>query len=178
MMRVDSWQKAEIPGPIKAFPISDSKKLALLIKRAKKTLIVVGYRSLKLAQDKIDMTSYVIDLASKLNAHIAVTNTLIKEFSKKGYENTYLIPAMELADRLRDPEWKGFDGKGNYDMVVFIGFPYYYEWLILNGLKHFAYKHLKTVSLDPYYQPNATFSLPNLSLEKWIEFLKSLKDNL
>ncbi|RLE44602.1 CO dehydrogenase/acetyl-CoA synthase complex subunit epsilon [Candidatus Woesearchaeota archaeon] len=178
MIYGDSWQKAEIPGPVKGFQIDEPKRLAVIIKRAKRPLIVVGYRVVKMVRDKMDIVSYLLDLAKILGAHIVVTNTLIKNFADKGYEHVYLMPAMELIDRLRDSEWSGVDGKGGYDVVLFIGFPYYYEWLMLNGLKHFAYKRIRTVSLDPYYHPNANFSLPNLSLDKWVVFLKSLKEHL
>ncbi len=177
MIRGESWQKAEVPGPIKAFLIDDPKRLAILIKRAKRPLIIAGYRIAKMT-DKLDLVRYLIDLAERINAHVVVTGSLIKEFEKRGYRYLYLMPAMEVVDRLMDSEWPGFDGKGNYDLVIFIGFPYYYEWLMLNGLKHFAYRHLRTISLDPYYQPNATFSLPNMKIGEWVKFLDSLKDNV
>ena len=178
MIGGESWQKAEIPGPIKAFLIDDPKRLAILIKRAKRPLIIVGYKTAKMGRGEFNLVDYILDLAKRIKAHIVVTGSLIKEFDAKGYEHVYLMPAMEVTDRLRDPGWNGFDGGGNYDLAIFLGFPYYYEWVMLNGLKHFAYKHLRTISLDPYYQPNATFSPPNMSFKEWVKYLDSLKNNL
>jgi len=177
MIRGESWQKAEIPGPIKAFLFEDPKKLAVLIKRAKRPLFIVGYKATKISEE-FNVIKYIIELARKIEAHIVVTGSLIREFENKGYSHIYLMPAMEVMDRLKDPNWPGFDGRGNYDLAIFIGFPYYYEWLMLNGLKHFAYRHLRTISLDPYYQPNATFSLPNMKIKEWVKFLDSLKNNV
>jgi acetyl-CoA decarbonylase/synthase complex subunit epsilon len=52
--------------------------------------------------------------------------------------------------------------KEQYDLALFVGFPYYMEWTILSGLKHFA-PNLKTITLDNYYQPHASWSFPNMS---------------
>ena len=81
------------------------------------------------------------------------------------------MPAVDIANRLSDSEWKGLDGKGQYDLALFVGLPYYMEWLILSGLKHFS-PNLKTISLDLHYQPHASWSFPNLSVE---EYEKSLE---
>jgi acetyl-CoA decarbonylase/synthase complex subunit epsilon len=80
------------------------------------------------------------------------------------------MPLMNLGDRLRDPNWKGFDGEGQYDLVVFAGLPYYLEWLVLNGLKHFA-AGLTTISFDASYQPNASWSLGTMREEEWKEVI-------
>jgi acetyl-CoA decarbonylase/synthase complex subunit epsilon len=47
------------------------------------------------------------------------------------------------------------------------------EWLILSCLKHFA-SHLKTVSIGTHYQPNASWSFPNLSVEEWESNLRTI----
>jgi acetyl-CoA decarbonylase/synthase complex subunit epsilon len=81
------------------------------------------------------------------------------------------MSAMEIGSRLNDPEWKGLDGKGPYDLALFMGLPYYMEFVILAGLKHFS-TNLKTVSLDRFYNPHASWSFPNLSVKDWSESLK------
>jgi acetyl-CoA decarbonylase/synthase complex subunit epsilon len=48
---------------------------------------------------------------------------------------------------------------------------------MLSTLKHFA-THLKTVSLDRYYQPNADFSFPNLDEKTWIQNLDTVVGTL
>jgi acetyl-CoA decarbonylase/synthase complex subunit epsilon len=44
------------------------------------------------------------------------------------------------------------------------------EWTILSGLKNFA-ANLKTLTLDNYYQPNASWSFSNTDVKNWAENL-------
>lgn len=176
MMRAEPWQTAEIPGPIKSIVLPDAKRVANVLKAAKRPLIIVGYSIINYKSDEFDPIDFIVSLAKMINAHINVTNTLIKEFRNKGYDKIYFMTTPEIIDRVKDPEWKGHDGEGNYDLLVFIGFPYYYEWLMLNGIKHFGYRGLRTISLDPYYQPNSTFSLLNMPLDKYFNFMRELLD--
>jgi acetyl-CoA decarbonylase/synthase complex subunit epsilon len=104
---------------------------------------------------------------------IAVTGHLISEFKKREINNIHSISVMDLGNKLTDPNWDGLDGEGHYDLVIFAGFPYYIEWLVLSGLKNFA-PELKTISLDSSYQPNASWSLTTMRNEKWKEFLKEV----
>ncbi len=73
----------------------------------------------------------------------------------------------------------GLDRKGRYDLAVFVGFSYYLEWLVLNGLKSFA-QGLTTISLSRSYQPNAGWSLGTMKAEEWKEVIdvivKSIKE--
>ncbi|RLG81955.1 MAG: hypothetical protein DRO09_01350 [Thermoprotei archaeon] len=177
MMRDElTGQIAEIPGPIKAFVLREPRRVAAMLKGAGRLLIVVGNNVKNYESEDFDAIDFVVNLAKSLNAHINVTGPLITKFREKDYNKIYLMPALETIDRLRDNTWSGFDGEGRYNMAVFIGFPYYYEWLMLNGLKHFAYKWLRTISLDPYYHPNATFTLPSMDLDKWRSFMKEVLD--
>ena len=174
MTRDRPWQRAEIPGPIKAFIIEKPESLAALMKRAKRLVIVVGNKLAYTEELGTEPEEFLVSMAKALKAHLVATGKNFRSLREKGYEHIYLMPAPEIVDRLRDPSWRGLDGGGQYDMAVFAGFPYYYEWVLLNGLKHSAYKHLKTISLDPYYHPNATFALPNLLPKDWCNYLKAV----
>ena len=176
-MSVEPWQKAEIPGPLKAIPIRNVETLVSTLKKFKRPIIIVGHRLDKIAEG-INTIDYIVEIAKTLDAPIVVTNTLVKKFYEKGYDKVYFMTALEIFERLRDPEWSGLDGKGPYDLAIFIGFQYYYEWLILSGLKHFAYKHLKTLTLDPQYQPHATWSLPTMPEPMWIKMITSVVESL
>ena len=68
-------------------------------------------------------------------------------------------------------------GKTPYDLAIFVGLPYYMEWTILSGLKHFA-PQLKTMTLDCVYQPNASWSFPNSTIKDWVVNLKGIVDGL
>ncbi|PCN50420.1 hypothetical protein B6U99_04460 [Candidatus Geothermarchaeota archaeon ex4572_27] len=175
MMRAEPWQTAEVPYVIKSMPATEARRVAAILKAARRPLIVVGDRIRTYRVGDTDPLDLVLEIARAVNATVNVTGPLIVEVRKRGYEKAYLMPLMEVIDRLRDPEWKGHDGEGRYDLAVFIGFPYYFEWVALNGLKHFAPdRGFRTLTLDPHYQPNSTFSLVNMPLEKWVEFIKEV----
>jgi acetyl-CoA decarbonylase/synthase complex subunit epsilon len=84
------------------------------------------------------------------------------------------MPAMDIGNRLTDSEWNGVDGEGQHDLALFMGMQYYMEWLILSGLKHFAYKNLMTISVDRFYQPHATWSFPNMKIKDWTKNLEDI----
>ncbi|RLI17227.1 CO dehydrogenase/acetyl-CoA synthase complex subunit epsilon [Candidatus Bathyarchaeota archaeon] len=168
-------QTGEIPGPIKALVVIKEPKVgAAIIRKAKRPLIIVGDLATKYDEKGFDGISLITEVGKAVNAHINVTGPLIKKFRETGYDKVYFMPTPEVVDRLRDESWKGHDGDGGYDLVIFIGFRYYYAWLMLNGLKHYAFKWLKTLSLDPYYQPNATYTLPTMKIGEWREFIKKI----
>jgi len=84
---------------------------------------------------------------------------------------------VDIANRLKDPEWEGLDGNGPYDLALFIGMQYYVEWLILSGLKHFA-GGLKTLTLVGVYHPHASWSFPTLSIEDWAKNLRVIIEKM
>jgi len=144
-----------------------------MIKRAKRPILVIGHKSAETALEDKKPIDYMIELAKKANIPIVATAHMVREFLKRGYQPAGWMPAVDIGNRLVDPEWTGLDGKGSYDLALFIGLPYYMEWTILSGLKHFA-PNLKTITLDNVYQPHASWSFPNISLKDWTENLKAL----
>lgn len=181
MSKTDPWQTAEISGPIKAFVVSKPKVISGFIKRANRPLLVVGHESLKEEYDGKQLVDYMIDLAEKVNMPIVATANIIGELKKRGCNAVYSFSLIEIGERLRDPNWMGIDEKGQYDLVLMMGFPYYMSWLVFSGLKHYAIRgddYLTTVSLDRYYHPHATWSFPNLSLEEWGENISVIMKEL
>jgi len=168
-------QTAEIAGPKKAFIIPKPEVAASMIKRAKRPLLVVGSHSVNTKTGDGDLVDTAVKLIGKMT--VAATGHMVSEFLKRGVEGAYSIPLMNLGDRLRDPHWAGFDGEGQYDLVVFAGFPYYLEWLVLNGLKSFA-MDLRTISLTRSYQPNASWSLGSMKEDEWKEVLDKIVSTL
>lgn len=180
MRTTESWQVAEIPGPKRAFIISKPKIVSSMINRSEKPLLVVGHESLEKVLEKM-LIDYTISLAEAGEIPIVATAHIIGEFKERGYNNVASMSLMEIGERLRDPNWMGLTGEGQYDLILIIGFPYYTSWLVLSGLKHFAQrgnKYLTSISLDRYYQPNASWSLPNLSKEEWKETILSIISEL
>jgi len=164
-------QTAEIPGPQKALVIPKPRVAVSLIKRAERPLLVVGSNAPSIETSDGDLVDSAIRLQ---NAGIAVVATghLSKTFRDRGAE-VYSMQFMNLGDRLRDPEWGGFDGKGPYDLVLFVGTLYYMEWLVQSGLKSFA-QGLTTVSLGNAYQPNASWSMGSSPVKSWLTALDDI----
>ena len=162
----DSWQTAEIPGPKKASLIIKPEIADAMIRRAKRPIMIVGHGAIEYEVEGNKLIDCIIVLAKKAKIPIVVTASTSREFQKRGFATAGLMPAMDIGNRLTDPAWMGLDGKGNYDLAIFVGLPYYMEWTILSGLKHFA-PQVKTMTLDCVYQPNASWSFPNSTIKDW-----------
>jgi acetyl-CoA decarbonylase/synthase complex subunit epsilon len=173
MKSAEPWQTAEIPGPKKALVITKPEIVAAMVKRAKHPILIVGHKAAetKLGEEET-LIEYLIRLAKATNIPVVATAHVVKEFIDRGFQPGVWMPAVDIANRLQDPDWEGLDGEGQYDLALFTGIQYYMGWLILSGLKHFA-PNVKTMSLDRFYQPNATWSFPNTSVEEWS---KSVED--
>jgi acetyl-CoA decarbonylase/synthase complex subunit epsilon len=176
-VKAEPWQTAEIAGPQKANVIVKAEVAAAMIKRAKRPIIVVGYLSTKTEKDTGKMIEYAIRLNKATGIPIVATAHTIKEFVKQGFNSAIQMSAMDIGNRLKDQTWKGLDGIGPYDVALFMGWPYYMEFVILSGLKHFS-KNLKTISLNRYYNPHASWSFPNLKIEEWNQSFETIINNL
>ena len=167
MATVVPWETGNVFGPRTAVP-TKGEVIGRLLKVAKRPLLIVGAKILEEKLDGRSYLSYVIELSkSRLIPVIATAHTL-KPLSDSGLQLTPM-GLVEITDRLRDSGWS-LDGKGPPDLVIFAGITYRLESQMLSTLKHFA-THLKTVSLDRYYQPNADFSFLNLDQKIWVENL-------
>jgi acetyl-CoA decarbonylase/synthase complex subunit epsilon len=173
MAAVEPWQTAEIPGPKKALVIAKAEVAAAMIKKAKRSILIVGHEAAEIELKDKKVIDYMIELAKKANIPVVATAHMVGEFLKRGYKPAGWMPAVDIGNRLADSEWSGLDCKGQYDLALFVGLPYYMEWTILSGLKHFA-PNLKTVTLDNVYQPHASWSFPNTSQKVWMENLKTI----
>jgi len=175
--QADSWQRAEIAGPKKALLILKPEAVATMIKKAKRPLLVVGHHAAEEYSAEVKMLDYAIRLSQTTRVPMVATAHLTRELVKRGIQLASSMSAMEIGSRLTDPAWKGLDGKGAYDLVLFMGLPYYMEFVILSGLKHFS-QELKTISLDRYYHPHASWSFPNLSIKAWSESYEAMLKKL
>jgi acetyl-CoA decarbonylase/synthase complex subunit epsilon len=166
--RAEPWQKAEIAGPKKALLILKPEVVVAMVKRAKRPILVVGHQAAEDYTDDVRMIDNAVKMSQTASIPVVATAHLASEFIKRGARPASSMSAMDIGNRLVDPEWRGLDGKGQYDLALFMGLPYYMQFVILSGLKHFS-KELKTISLDRFYNPHATWSFPNLSVKDWSE---------
>ncbi|MCS7096957.1 MAG: hypothetical protein NZ926_00500 [Candidatus Methanomethylicia archaeon] len=173
-MSMEYWLKGDIPpGPIKATVISNMKQLANIIKQHKKIMLILGSELSKL--EKLvneNILDKLISISLNLEADVVISSgDIARRLDDEGYKNYKIMFPLEVIQRLtlRNLE---------YNLAIFVGFHYYYEWLILNHLKHNAHKHLNTMSIEPYAQPNSTWTLPSLPLAVWYKNICQLEEEI
>ena len=165
-MSCEPWQCAEIAATKKANAIQKPEIVVAMVKRAKRPILVVGSYAVERYMEGKPLIEYLIDFARASKVPVVATAHMVGKFLKCGYTPAGFMSAMDIGNRLVDPEWQGLDGKGPYDLALFVGMPYYMEALIICGLKHFA-PDLKTITLDNLFHAHASWSFPNASLEEW-----------
>jgi len=170
-MSCEPWQCAEIATSKKANPIQKPEIAVAMIKKASRPLLIVGSNATERYMEGKQLIEYLIDFANASKVPMVATAHMVGEFIKRGYQPASFMNAMEIGQRVGDPEWQGLDGKGHPDLVIMVAMPYYMEALILCGLKHFA-PDLKTMTLDNLFHVHASWSFPNASLEDWAANLK------
>jgi len=175
--KAEPWQTAEIAGPKKALLILKPEVVVAMVKTAKRPILIVGHHAAEDYSDDVKMIDYAIRMSKATGIPVVATAHTVSEFIKRGFKSAAHMPAMDIGDRLTDPGWKGLDGKGPYDLALFMGLPYYMEFVILAGLKSFS-TNLKTISLDRFYNPHATWSFPNLSVKDWNESFEIIVNKL
>jgi acetyl-CoA decarbonylase/synthase complex subunit epsilon len=170
-MSCEPWQCAEVSGTKKAMAITKPEVAVAMIKKAAHPILVVGSNAVERYMEGKQLIEYLIDFARASKVPVVATAHMVGEFLKRGFEPAGFMSAMDIGNRLVDPEWQGIDGKGPHDVALFVGLPFYMEGLILSGLMHFA-PNLKTITLDNMYHPHASWSFPNATLEDWAENFK------
>ncbi|MDD4137802.1 MAG: CO dehydrogenase/acetyl-CoA synthase complex subunit epsilon [Methanoregula sp.] len=177
MPMTDSWQTTEIPGPKKASLIMKPDIADALISRAKRPIMIVGHGIVEYEVEGKPLIACLIALSKKAKIPIVVSASTNREFLSRKFEPAAIMSAVDISNRLTDPDWKGLDGKEGYDLAIFVGLPYSMEWTILSGLKHFA-PGVKTMTFDCVYHPNASWSFPNSTIKDWAANLKGIVENL
>jgi len=170
-MSCEPWQCAEVAATKKANPIQKPAVAVALIKKATRPILIVGSNATDRRMEGKQLIEYLINFAKASKVPVVATAHMVGEFLKRGYKPAAFMSAMDIGNRLVDPEWQGIDGKGHPDLALFVGLPYYMEALILSGLKHFA-PNLRTMTLDNMHHPHASWSFPNGNLEDWANNLK------
>ena len=173
-MAAEPWQRAEVPGTVKATVVKKPEVVAALLKRAKRPIMIVGHEAAELElSNGTTLLDLLAELAKKTGVPVVATAHVGPMLVERGVQPAAIMSALDIGQRLADPGWQGLDGQGQYDLVLIAGLPYYMEWVLTANLKDFA-PHLKVISLDPYYQPHATWSFPNTRPEDHEKNLKAL----
>jgi len=155
--------------------IEDPSQYADFIQKAKRPLLVLGPLLSEWSLDGRLLIDYALEIAKAANIPICATAELKAKLTELGVKPDSVYDAVEIANALKDPDWRGVRKQGNHDLVLFFGIRSDLEEQCLSVLKHFAFTHLKTMTLDKYYFPNANYSLPNFRKDKqWKAFLEDL----
>jgi len=159
--------------------VEDAAEYANLILKVKRPLLVIGPLLFEWSLDGKLAIEYALEIAKMGNIPVCATATVKGKMVELGTKPDSVYDAVEIVNHLKDPGWHGVKKEGNHDLVIFFGIRSDLEEQCLSVLKHFAFNHLKTMTLDKYYFPHANYSLPNFRREKqWKTFLESLIDSL
>ncbi len=159
--------------------IEDASEYANLIQKAKRPLWVLGPLLSEWSFDGKLLIEYALEIAKTANIPICATDIVKGKMVELGTKPDSVYDAVEIVNHLKDPDWQGVKKEGNHDLVIFFGIRSDLEEQCLSVLKHFAFNHLKTMTLDKYYFPHANYSLPNFKKdEQWKAFLENLIDEL
>ncbi len=155
--------------------IQDASQYADFVQKAKRPLLVLGPLLSEWSLDGKLLIDYALEIAKASNIPICATETLKRKMVELGTKPDSIYDAVEIVNALKDPDWQGVRKEGNHDLVLFFGIRSDLEEQCLSVLKHFAFSHLKTMTLDKYYFPNANYSLPNFRKDnQWKAFLEGL----
>ncbi len=158
--------------------VENAAEYANLIRKAKRPLLVLGPLLLGSSPDGKLLLQYALDIAAAMNIPICATETVKGKMEELGVKPDSAYDAVEIANALKDVNWRGVRKEGNHDLVILFGIRSDLGNQSLSALKHYA-PHLKTMTLCKYYFPNANYSLPNFKKDtQWQQFLESLIDNL
>ena len=172
------YQKANIPGPEMGTSVYDPKVMANLLKSPKRKVMIIGSEAINWELDGKKVADYYIDIANKLKCQVISTGHIYKYLKDKiNTDRLHDMSLINITGRLVDENWKGIDGKGQYNMAIFGGHLVYYVSQTMSRIKNFS-NWVRTIDLDKYSHPNARFSLPNLSDDDWKRFLEELIKNL
>jgi len=146
--------------------------IAALIKRANNPVLITGGRLLR--------DQKLLELAVKIydkGVPIIATGASSKPLIEKGVNvQSAVFTLHHVTQYMLDSEWMGFDNKGGYDVVAYLGIEPYLLSRMLSALKHFS--EITTLNIDRFYQPHATFTFPNLFEEEHYSEVEKIIDNL
>ena len=172
------WQRYEVPGSTQSTVVTKPAVIAALLKKAINPLIVVAHHAGKPAGVAGNPVDTIIRIADAGKIPVITTPSTAQAFRKRGFTPTATLSMMEIGSRLNDPEWSISDDLQHPDLVLFIGFPYSMGWLLQSGLKSFAPKGIRFISIDQRYQPHCTLSFPNQSRDEWLTNLNAIADEV
>lgn len=173
-MALEYWSRGDIPpGPLKATLITDVNKAVDILKKYIGSSTVLLGSNLYTIEENLgsSVLELFVELSKIIKSNIVTSDPRItRKLDEKGFSNYKIVFPLDFTRKVHSGE---IDAK----LIILAGFRYYYGWLLLNNLKHYE-QSLLTMSLDPYAQPNATWTFPSLPLPIWYKNMLQLVNTI
>lgn len=173
-MALEYWLRGDAPpGPIKATVLTDVRRVAETLARFKGSAVLLLGSQLPIIEEIAggSVTEKLINIIEAVDGETIVSSSeVVRRLDALGYRRYRILFPLEAIQSISR-------NSGRYRIALLAGFKYSYAWLLLNHLKHYN-PELNTLSLDPYPQPNATWTLPSLPLQVWLKNLMQIVDTL
>ena len=102
-MSCEPWQCAEIATSKKANPIQKPEIAVAMIKKASHPILIVGSNATERYLEGKQLIEYLIDFANASKVPVVATAHMVGEFIKRGYQPAAFMNAMEIGQRVADP---------------------------------------------------------------------------
>ncbi|MFX1511091.1 MAG: carbon monoxide dehydrogenase beta subunit family protein [Promethearchaeota archaeon] len=164
-MSTSPWQIGNVPGPTVAKSLQ-SKTFTRLMKKS--SVFVIGTKIGDESEEGEFLRKISKIIASK-GIPIVASLSSEKLLTEQGVEVKLAMNLPTLTKKLAEEDWDnlGFEA----EIIAISGFHYYYQSQAFSAIRNNS-ETLKTISLDPYFSPNATFSSPTIvknKLPEWYE---------
>lgn len=154
---MEAWNLGNVPGSKRARQLNEKIAAALL---KKKVVMLIG------AHTDEELAKKLVKTATKRKnvklIGVGAGYKLLKGLTKK--EPEYETNLYTYLSRLTDDD--------EVEVLFILGFPYYMTSAAYSHLKHFSKK--VSVNLSRFGQPNATYSLANMSEKSWKEMIDTI----
>ncbi len=169
----EAWIRAETGGTRRAVIIDKPTVLGAIIRKSARPILILGDEPFT-NREYAPLATVIKKLSSRIPVVATSPPTGLKD---AGITPLKVTGIMDIVQLICDPAWNGIDGKGKHDLVLLGGFSYSLGWIILSGLKNGA-QELRTVTLDPRYHPNASWSMPNQKNRSWEDLLTEVAETI
>jgi len=149
--------------------VKEAKELASILRGKRDALLVVGSLSDQVEIKGKKLVDLAADLALRLNLPVAATGNTITGLRAKGVTEVKKMWVMELVDFLRHASWLEPFLPRRPQTIILLGYTPEIARNVISALKD-----VETVVLGPAALEGATYSIPDVSLKDWGEYLEGL----
>lgn len=142
----------------------EPEKLAKLVNMSKYPVLITGGKLLE--------NEKLVDVAVRINEKgidVIACSASSKPLIERGVKPKFTTFSLHYVTQfMLDPDFRVEEK--SIDLAIYLGFMPYYLSRVLSALKHFS--KIKTVAIEPFYHPHASFSFPKVKDEEYYEMLE------